>query len=66
MTFKLHKVKTSVILIYASFFLIKDFIYLIKRERESISRGKGKGKGQVDYSLSRKLNAGLDPRTLRS
>ena len=35
-------------------------------ERESISRGGAEREGEADFLLSRELDAGINPRTLRS
>lgn len=44
----------------------KDFIYLLDRERSQAGREVGRERGEAGSPLSRKTEAGLDPRTLRS
>ena len=44
-----------------------EFTYLFDRESERAQAGgAAEGEGDADSPLSRKLDAGLDPRTLRS
>ena len=48
-------------------FFFKDFIYLFDRERLQVGREAGREREEEAGSLlSRQLDVGLDPRTLRS
>ena len=44
----------------------KDFIYLFENEKERDHEQGERAEGEVDSSLSRESDVGLDPRTLGS
>ena len=45
---------------------LKDFIYLLERERERENRRERERESEADSELSAEPNAGFDPRTSRS
>ena len=53
-------------------YFLKDFVYLLERERESMREGErkngreAKSEGETESLLSRELNVGLYPGTLGS
>ena len=52
-------------LLISFFFLKKDFISILERERESaqVEEGEAEREGEADFPLSREPDVGLNPRT---